>query len=187
MLSATLEFWERQPHETPTAWDAFKVYRSLPLYHEDSEQRRTLKNVARIQGRKATANLSEWSAANKWVERAIAYDDHIGRTALQLHIGTIQEYQKHVIETETLRFAGLEQLIDAKIAKMFQAVRSGEIEYYDEESNSIRTVDSLEIQRIVKASKDLSDLQHRIAKLPTNYINEVAEDHNDDAPFVITG
>ena len=187
MLANTPDFWERQPYETPAQWDAYKVYRELPLHHEDVDKRRTLSNVCRIQGRKATSNVSEWCSNNKWVERAIAYDDFIGRTALQLRIVTIGEYQKHVIESETLRFSALERLIDKKIGRMTVALDTGSKDFFDEESNSIMTVDSLEIQRVVKASKDLSDLQHRVAKLPTNYINEVSEDQGDDSPFVITG
>ena len=187
MLAKVPEFWERQPFETPTQWDSFKVYRDLPLHHEDIEQRRTIKNVARIQGRKVTSNVSEWCTNNSWVERAVAYDDFIGRSALKLKVASLGEYQRHVIGAETIRFAALEELIDKKIRYMIDAVNEGRKDYYDEESDTFVKVDSLEIQRVVKATKDLSDLQHRVAKLPTNYINEVSEDQSDDAPFVITG
>ena len=187
MLNKIAEFWERQPFETPAQWDAFKVYRELPLHHEDEDERRTLRNVCRLQGRKSTANVNGWSAKNNWVERAIAYDDYIGRNALQIKMATIGEYQKHVIGSETIRFSALEELIDKKIRKLIDTVDGEKDVYVDPDTGKIVVVDSLEIQRVVKASKDLSDLQHRVAKLPTNYVIEAAEDQSDDTPFIIRG
>lgn len=63
--------WERLDRETPASWEAFTTYRNM------GAERSTAK-VARTLG-KSKALTDRWSSANKWVERAQAWDDEQDR------------------------------------------------------------------------------------------------------------
>lgn len=67
------ELWERQDGETMKQYEAFCIYRDMGMD-------RSQKNVAKELG-KSEGLLSRWSSANKWVERAAAYDLEMERLA----------------------------------------------------------------------------------------------------------
>ena len=63
--------WERQEKETPKQFEAFVLYRNMG---ED----RSLSAVAKKLGKRRQL-LGRWSAANKWVERCVAWDNEQDR------------------------------------------------------------------------------------------------------------
>lgn len=79
MNATHAEPWERQPGETPEAWEAFRHYR-------DGGVTRSLRTVAE-QLQKSQALMGRWSARHSWVLRASAYDneqDRLWRLELQV-------------------------------------------------------------------------------------------------------
>ncbi len=69
--SSTPEPWERQPRETPQAWQGFEAYR-------DREGKRSLAGVGQQLG-KSTALMERWSARWSWVDRAAVWDEEEDR------------------------------------------------------------------------------------------------------------
>ncbi|KKM16948.1 hypothetical protein LCGC14_1680680 [marine sediment metagenome] len=67
------EAWERQAGETSKQFGAFQLYYGLKP-HE-----RSVRKVQRNLGLKAARHLFKWSAKNKWVARAQAWDDDQAR------------------------------------------------------------------------------------------------------------
>jgi hypothetical protein len=70
--------WDRQPDESPPAFEAFAIYR-------DMAYRRSLAAAAWKLSKSKTL-LSRWSAAHGWVERVAAWDaynDRESRTELE--------------------------------------------------------------------------------------------------------
>lgn len=63
--------WERQPRETPKAFEAFCAYR-------DMGTDRSCSKVAVVVG-KSFSLMQQWSQKNGWVERASAWDDEQDR------------------------------------------------------------------------------------------------------------
>ncbi len=71
--------WERQPNETPRAFDAFTKYRDLEPYD------RSAAKVADMIG-KSASNIEQLCTRNNWVERVAEWDneqDRIKREAAQ--------------------------------------------------------------------------------------------------------
>jgi hypothetical protein len=66
-----MRIFEREPGETPKAWDAFKIYRDLG-------KGRTHKKVAELMGKTPgyCRTLEIWSSKNDWIDRAQAWDDY---------------------------------------------------------------------------------------------------------------
>jgi len=60
--------WDRQPDETPPAFEAFAIYR-------DMAYRRSLAAVAWKLSKSKTL-LSRWSATHGWVKRVAAWAQH---------------------------------------------------------------------------------------------------------------
>lgn len=67
------EFWERQPAESDTAYNAFQVYLKLT--------ERTFSKVAE-QLQKSSTLIRRWAKKYSWRERADAYDNEINRKAM---------------------------------------------------------------------------------------------------------
>lgn len=65
--------WERQPDETPKAYEAFTIYRDLG-------KERTLPKVAESLS-KSVSLINRWSQAYRWVERVSAWDNEADRKA----------------------------------------------------------------------------------------------------------
>lgn len=109
--------WERLDSETPRAYEAFRVYRSL------TPEKRSLEAVAerarRKQGKgKASARwtpgyITEWSATHRWVERAAAYDDHLDEVRRQASERAIAEMsRKHAEGMRKIFDRGLKRIED---------------------------------------------------------------------------
>lgn len=65
--------WERQPDETPKAYEAFCIYRDLKDIR-DPESKRSLDLVVQEMGKSRTL-FERWSSKYEWVKRVTAYDD----------------------------------------------------------------------------------------------------------------
>jgi hypothetical protein len=87
--------WERQPDETPKAFNAFTHYRdldpadrclavvSLVLYGERWGRKRG-----------AVGRVREWSTRFRWAERVLAWDDFVDRESRRARINAVIEMQK---------------------------------------------------------------------------------------------
>lgn len=61
--------WERQPNETPQAYEGFATYR-------DQGRDRSVRRAAQALDKSVTV-IGEWSSLHGWVRRVAAYDRHL--------------------------------------------------------------------------------------------------------------
>lgn len=106
--------WERQPGETPKAFEAFELYCKLG-------EERSLVKVGRKLG-KSTTLIERWSSQWKWVNRARDYDNEMKRRELQAQKKAYQDMQKRqigmAIQLQKKAFEALQNLpVDKMTAK----------------------------------------------------------------------
>lgn len=77
--------WEQQPGETPKAYQAFCVYRDMGTKRtlDGAHQERARSAPGAHQGKRADGTWKRWSSQYRWVERAIAYDQHLDSERLK--------------------------------------------------------------------------------------------------------
>lgn len=109
------EPWERQPNETPRAYEAFTVYRDLG-------RGRSIAKAARKEG-KAKVTWEKWSRANNWVERVAAWDAEQDRISRQAQLDDIKKMRK--------RHADLASAMLIKAARALQRIPEDEIKAAD--------------------------------------------------------
>lgn len=80
---AALAIWDMQPGETSKAYEAFRQYRDLGVT-------RSLSDVSAMLHKSVTV-LGRWSRANRWVERAAAFDAEVSRRVSAASIDTHAE------------------------------------------------------------------------------------------------
>jgi hypothetical protein len=132
------EPWERQPGESPQAYEAFKTYR-------DQGSNRTTRAVAQELA-KSRSLISRWSANNHWVRRVAQYErDQDRRTLDQLYAdwdgytnrqttiagaisGKVAEWVKEKLKSEDLDVNQAMKLLDVanKIERQARQDRLGE-------------------------------------------------------------
>lgn len=94
--------WERQPGESPQAFEAFKIYRDLP---------QGTRSLARVSSElaKSIPLIKRWSSEHNWLDRVDEWDSHQDRIALESQLRTVKEMnERHVkmsmsIQTKALR------------------------------------------------------------------------------------
>lgn len=115
--------WERQPDESPKAYEAFTVYRDLG-------KERTLPKVAEQCG-KSVSLMSRWSQAHSWVERVNAWDDEADRKAAQKQLNDIanarvrQRKQAVKMQLKALQLLESIQEGDAKLSEIVSLMKLG--------------------------------------------------------------
>lgn len=101
------QVWERQPEETPKAYEAFAIYR-------DMGSDRSLAKVGEELG-KSEALMERWSAKYDWVKRAAAWDDELDRqTARELMRDMAKTRARQRKQALKMQHKGLELLKDIK-------------------------------------------------------------------------
>lgn len=77
--------WEKQPEETPKAYQAFCVYRDMGTGRtvDGAYQRRTMGAREAHQEKRADGTWKRWSSQHRWVERANAYDQYLDSERLK--------------------------------------------------------------------------------------------------------
>lgn len=106
--------WHKLPKETSKAFAAFKIYRDLG-------RKRSARAVADALGHKATRHLNDWSASNRWVARAAAWDEHQDRAEREAALDAAREMAvRHALIAKGLTAkvaAWVQQLTEKDIAK----------------------------------------------------------------------
>lgn len=121
--------WDRQPEETPPAWQAFVAYRDLGFD-------RSLRAAAEKIG-KAQSLLARWSTRHGWVARAQAYDTHLD-----------QEHQKRLRARRTTSEQRLLRIVDKGMAKL-EAAFEGKLELTDPAKLSRLMAELVKAERMV--------------------------------------
>lgn len=99
------EPWERQPHETVKAYDAFCHYRDLDPYS------RTVAAVARSLGQTGEY-LRQVARKWRWVERAAAWDEERDRASRMAEIRALRQMrERHLLLAEALQSGASERLL----------------------------------------------------------------------------
>lgn len=117
------ELWERQPEETPRAFEAFVVYRDLGA-------NRSHRKTAQELGKNCTT-ISEWSAKYDWVKRAAAWDaeqDRIARNEMLAEMASTRKRQRK--QAQRMQEKGMELLEsisigDAKLSEVVSLLKAG--------------------------------------------------------------
>lgn len=106
--------WERQPGETPKAFEAFDLYCKL------GEERSVRKVAQKLT--KSDTIIKRWSSQWNWVNRARDYDNELKRRELQTQKKAYQDMQKRqigmAIQLQKKAFEALQKLpVDKMTAK----------------------------------------------------------------------
>ena len=107
--------WERQPEETPKAFEAFCVYRDL------GPERSIVKAGNQLGKNRVT--LEQWSSKYEWVKRCAAWDTEQDRIARQDQLKEIKKMRK--------RHAGIASAMLVKAATALQRLPEEEISASD--------------------------------------------------------
>lgn len=118
-----IQAWEKQPEETPKAFEAFVIYR-------DMNSDRSIAKVAEQLG-KSEALLHRWSSRYDWVKRAAAWDDEVAReTARELMRDMAKTRARQRKQALKMQHKGLELLKDinpgdAKLSEIVSLLKLG--------------------------------------------------------------
>lgn len=104
--------WEKQPWETALQYRMFTIYRDLDV------EERSVRRVCNITGR-APKTLEVYSAENKWVERAAAWDNEQDRIIRAENLKAIKKMRK--------KHADVANAMILKAAKALQRIPDDEI------------------------------------------------------------
>ena len=117
------EPWERQPEETPKAFEAFCVYRDLGAERSIAKAGKQLgKNRVTLEG---------WSSKYEWVKRCAAWDaeqDRIARVEMQRDMAKTRKRQRE--QAQKMQEKGMELLSsiaigDAKLSEIVSLLKAG--------------------------------------------------------------
>lgn len=138
------EAWERQAGETSRQFQAFTLYYQLKP-HE-----RSVRKVQRELGLKATRHLFKWSAKNKWVVRATAWDDE------QTRIRILASNDKARLMAE--RHYNLADHMSAILGVQLQKLSAAAKKASKDENEAFAPVDAAQVPRWIKAITDVQRL-----------------------------
>lgn len=168
--------WERLPNETDKAYSAFMTYISLPLHGPSKEERRSVRSTAIKLGYKSINILNVWSGKYNWVERARAYDMHVGNKALEVKETSLEQFQQAIVTNTTAQLTVLNNMIMSVLAKYKKKIDVGE------------DIDSMELLRLANAIEKVDKTLRRAAQMPTGFKQgETDYEVDDEDVFVIEG
>ncbi len=123
--------WEQLPNETPRGFNAFRAYLDLgpgrtliaAQLADDAKRKAEGKNIGKRSANGMTSTVANWSAKNKWKERAKAYDaslhsagDNARQEERARQATVLEERRAKVAETEW----AISQSIYLKIGQALQ-------------------------------------------------------------------
>jgi hypothetical protein len=146
--STDIKPWERQPHDTDRAFEAFEVYRALGTS-------RSLAKAAERLG-KSTQLLERWSKRDRWLERVYAYDRHEARAVNEaVYLGTAEMRKRMVNQA-----LGMQARAQQRIIKMT-----------DEEIGQLKPTEILGLMRVAadmeRKARDIPEDQFAFAEVPS--------------------
>lgn len=146
MATKNDETWERQESESAPAFAAFVHYRDL------GPKRSLLKAY---QQHKPDAEMlsgiwSEWSAKWRWLERALAYDDHLDVLRRKARENRLLELEARRIDFEIATQAANEQWVTDLDSEIRGALTEG---YTDVEEELIKDAETGEMKVIRRKTK----------------------------------
>jgi RecG-like helicase len=90
-MSKKLKPWERQPEETDKSWNAFVIYRDMPL--ETRTVRATMKSLG-----KHESKGMEWQSKYLWTARARAWDAEVDRINRLAQVKAVEKMRERQIK-----------------------------------------------------------------------------------------
>ncbi|MFA5312949.1 MAG: hypothetical protein WC375_06515 [Methanomassiliicoccales archaeon] len=103
--------WERQPDESPEAYRAFCVYRSLGTEKRSHEAVALTVCKRRKEGGGTPGYIPAWSVKYHWVERATAYDDHLDEIRRNAD-------EKAIVEMSKKHAKGMRKIFDKGLKRI---------------------------------------------------------------------
>lgn len=171
--------WAMQPQETSLAFRAFNKY--VHMLDDPAVKRRSLHRLAKEMGYADEKALENWSASNNWVERARYYDSYHAVAIVQREVQDLGAFQAHVVESLTEQLT----VLDAIINSMLKAIVDDDT--YTDGEDAKRKYSPSDIKRVVETIKLKDDLMRRVAKLPTTYLSEGAEETETQMTYILGG
>ena len=117
------ELWEKQPGETPRAFEAFACYRDMGV-------NRSLRKVVQALDKNLTT-IAEWSSKYDWVKRVEAWDveqDRIARRELIAEQAATRKRQRQQAQAMQEKGMALLESIsigDAKLSEIVSLLKAG--------------------------------------------------------------
>lgn len=87
-----IDEWERQPGESPKAWQAFQVFRDM------GEERGVYAVRNKAGFSTSYQQLQKWAERFRWIERAAAYDRMIDRKRQRAHIEEVEAMARRQVD-----------------------------------------------------------------------------------------
>lgn len=165
--------WAMLPQETERQFRAFQKY--LHMLDDPDEKRRSLRRIAIEMGYSSEKMLEVWSAKNRWVERARAYDNYMSVAIVEREIRDLGAFQDHVVESLTSQLNLLDRILNKELLSVVKAQEAGS------------EVASQDIKRLVDSVKAKDDLARRVARMPTNFTAEPADKDDEPHTYIIGG
>jgi hypothetical protein len=162
----TASLWDRitdgPEQETDKAWNAFQIYRDMPL-HGKADQKRSYGNLAALMEYQSTTTIEGWARKYRWQERVRAYDAHKGRQLMVVREMGFEEYKDTIVAGLTVQIAGVQQIINQTIETMLQTQEK-------------EGVDPKAINQLLLAIEKADNLARRAVGMPTTYTSEAGRD-----------
>lgn len=112
MEKEVIQLWDKQDYDTPKSYEAFLLYRDLPL------DQRTLQKVADTLG-KSVSLINRWSSQKKWKARVAAYDRFFDKKTRQERAVEDEKAKLDMVRRQT----NWAVLVQNRIAQTFKDMR----------------------------------------------------------------
>lgn len=126
--------WEKQQSESPRAFEAFTVYRDLPIGGRSIQKayrahRQNIGKPSAMPG--AHRNWEHWSKEHDWTARAAAYDAEYDRLAREARAESIRKLEERRLEFEMREQERMEKTYVVAVEKLEQLVKLPSLDIKD--------------------------------------------------------
>ena len=170
---AVPRIWDRQPNETEKAWQAFQIYREMPLLGP-LELRRSFKNLAPKIGHDHSGTVQMWSSKYNWQERVKAYDANMALTVEDYKLASRSEAMRAYYAQMSTRMQAVGEIFDAKLETVLNRMK------VPDEKGHTFIPDGKDLRQLVEGMRTLDNLYRRMLKLPTTFERGTAEEEPDE-------
>jgi hypothetical protein len=76
---------------------------------------------------RAAKTLERWCSANKWVERAKAWDAYVDKRDIENRLATVDTVSRMVVNDLSLQIKIINEIVDAHVGGLQQRVEAGDM------------------------------------------------------------
>lgn len=156
--------WNRQPDENEEPYEAFLIYRDMPMP-------RALRAVADQLGKQYSL-ISRWKRLHRWDERVRLYDAFMLTSTDDGKIAVLNAIQNTVLQEAALDYRSLRALWERELHRL-EVAQVGD-----------DTVTSL--HALIRARDSLDRFARRTARMPVTYKQTDSADEDDNAQWILS-